>query len=145
MKYRSSNKKVATVDKHGKVVVHGTGKATITISARANKYYKKASRKVTIYVSLARPELKAVNLRSRKIKITWSKVKEADGYRIYIKGPGDKHYRYRLTKSARVKSVTHKGLVKGGTYRYKVVAFMKSGVKRKYSPYSAVRIVTVRK
>lgn len=49
--YTSSNKKVATVDKNGKVTIKGAGKAVITVKAAATGEYKAATKKVTIKVS----------------------------------------------------------------------------------------------
>ena len=49
--YTSSNKKVATVDKNGKVTIKGAGKAVITVKAAATNEYKAATKKVTIKVS----------------------------------------------------------------------------------------------
>ena len=49
--YTSSNKKVAAVDKNGKVTIKGAGKAVITVKAAATSEYKAATQKVTIQVS----------------------------------------------------------------------------------------------
>lgn len=48
--YTSSNKKVATVDKNGKVTIKGAGTATITVKAAASGQYKAATKKVSITV-----------------------------------------------------------------------------------------------
>lgn len=49
--YKSSNTKIATVDKYGKVTIKGVGTVNITIEAAANANYKKASKTVTIKVA----------------------------------------------------------------------------------------------
>lgn len=49
--YKSSNTKVATVDKNGKVTIKGKGKAVITVSAAATSDYQAATKKVTIQVT----------------------------------------------------------------------------------------------
>lgn len=49
--YTSSNKKVATVDKNGKVTIKGAGKAVITVKAAATSEYKAATKKITIQVA----------------------------------------------------------------------------------------------
>lgn len=49
--YKSSNTKVATVDKNGKVTIKGKGKAVITVSAVATSEYQAATKKVTIQVT----------------------------------------------------------------------------------------------
>ena len=96
-------------------------------------------------IKLKRPTLKAKNLKGRKVKLTWSKVKGADGYMIYVKGPKDKKYKLRLTKNARVKSITHKGLKKNKKYRYKVVAYKLQNGKKIKSKFSKVKTVKIRK
>lgn len=50
--YKSSNTKVATVDKNGKVTIKGKGKAVITVSAAATSEYQAATKKVTIQVTV---------------------------------------------------------------------------------------------
>lgn len=49
--YKSSNTKVATVDKNGKVTIKGKGKAVITVSAAATSEYQAATKEVTIQVT----------------------------------------------------------------------------------------------
>lgn len=49
--YKSSNTKVATVDKNGKVTIKGKGKAVITVSATATSEYQAATKEVTIQVT----------------------------------------------------------------------------------------------
>lgn len=49
--YKSSNTKVATVDKNGKVTIKGKGKAVITVSVAATSEYQAATKKVTIQVT----------------------------------------------------------------------------------------------
>lgn len=49
--YKSSNTKVATVDKNGKVTIKGKGKAVIIVSAAATSEYQAATKKVTIQVT----------------------------------------------------------------------------------------------
>lgn len=51
LSYTSSNKKVVTVDKNGKVTVKGAGTATITIKAKASEKFKAATKKITVKVT----------------------------------------------------------------------------------------------
>lgn len=55
LSYESSNKKVATVDRHGKVKLKGGGTATITITALESKDYLKATKTVEVNVLDAKP------------------------------------------------------------------------------------------
>ena len=50
LSYKSSNTKVATIDKKGNVKAVGAGTAKITISAAASNIYDKASRTITVKV-----------------------------------------------------------------------------------------------
>ncbi len=80
--YKTSDKKVAVVDKKGKVTIKGTGIATITVKATASGYNAKTL-KVTVKVSPSKasaPSLKA--LRGRKLKVSWKKDGRATGYQV---------------------------------------------------------------
>ena len=80
--YKTSDKKVAVVDKKGKVTIKGTGIATITVKATASGYNAKTL-KVTVKVSPSKasaPSLKT--LRGRKLKVSWKKDRRATGYQV---------------------------------------------------------------
>lgn len=94
--------------------------------------------------SLKRPTLRASALSGRKIKLTWGKVRYADGYILYVRYPGSKKYVRAVKKKATVKSVTHRGLTRYRVYRYKVRAYKKVNGKTYYGPYSVVRKARVR-
>ncbi|MBQ6370845.1 MAG: fibronectin type III domain-containing protein, partial [Firmicutes bacterium] len=145
LSYRSSNKKVAVVDKRGRVTIKGCGTCKITVTAAATDAYKKAVRKITIIGKLARPVLRAVNLSGQRIKLSWNKASGADGYLLYVRLPGENKYRLAVSRSARVKSVTHRGLAQGKTYRYKLRTYAKAGPKTVYSKYSKPVTVKVRR
>ncbi len=141
--YRSSNKNVATVSSYGRVYIKNPGTATITVSAAGTSKYNKATARISVKVSLAKPSL-SLRYSRRSAKLTWSRVIGASGYKVYVYNPARKKYECKLTKSASVKSVTHKGLRKGKTYYYKLRAFRHVGSKKVYGPYSAVRSVKAR-
>ena len=71
---------------------------------------------------------------SKKLKVTWKKVKKADGYQIYEYKKGNKKFKKvadvdgktRLWKSQNTKKV----------HTYKVRAYKKSGKRRVYSKFS---------
>ena len=50
LSYKSSKKKVATVNKNGKVKIKGTGTTKITVTASGNKNYKKAKAVIKVKV-----------------------------------------------------------------------------------------------
>lgn len=143
--YKSSNSKIATVSSSGKVIMKNPGKVTFTVYAASTGQYKGTTKKVTFTSNLKKPTLTAKAYSGRKIKLTWSKVSGANGYRVYIYDKSKKKYICRLTKKSSVKSVTHQGLKAGKTYMYKVRAYRMVNGKTVYSPYSSVRKVTARK
>ena len=145
LKYKTSNRKVATVSGKGQVKITGYGTCKITITASKSDIYNAAEKTITINGRLGRPALKGVNVKTKKVKLIWNKVSGATGYKLYIKYPGAKKYALALTKSAKVKGVTHKKLSKGKTYCYKVRAYKKIGKRIVYSGYSKVIKVKIKK
>lgn len=112
----------------------------------AQQAAEEAARKAEIAKakSLKKPALTIKALKGKKIKLTWSKVKDADGYIVYVKYPGKSKYAKAVTKKATVKSVTHKGLSKNRVYYYKVRAYKKVNGKVYYGPFSKVRKARVK-
>ena len=86
----------------------------ITITAPASAKYKKATRKVTVRVSLAAPDLKLTNLKGQMVKVTWTKSNMASGYQIYVKTPGEKSLRKRLTKDEYKAKILHRTISGSG-------------------------------
>ena len=145
LSYRSSNTSIATVNSKGKVTIKGYGTCKITVKAKETAAYKAATKKITVMGRLAKPVVKAENRSPKRVKLTWSKVQGTTGYKVYIRYPGRTKYKLALTKSAKVKSVTHRNLTKGETYSYKVRAYKKVGKKIVYSSYSKAKKVRIRK
>lgn len=145
LSYRTTNKAVATVNSDGEVFVRGYGKCKIIVTAQATSEYLQAVRKITISAKLGKPVLKAKAKKGGKIKLSWGRVYGAKNYILYVKLPGQKKFVRAIGKSARVKSVTHRGLKAGATYTYKLRACTKVGKKIVYSPYSKSVKVKVRK
>ncbi len=140
---KSSNPAVATVTKDGRVKILRPGKVKIQVKAAASARWFGASKTVTITVRVKTPGFTAKR-KGKKVKLSWTKVTKARGYQIYIKYPGSKKFVRALTESYKVKSVTHRGLKKGKTYRYKVRAFVKVGGKRYYSAFSPVKTIRIK-
>lgn len=77
-KFKSSNKKVATVSKKGKITAKKPGTCKITVRV------KKSSKKVTVKVVPAAVKVKtAKNLTDKGIQLKWTSVKGATGYNVY--------------------------------------------------------------
>jgi len=144
--YKSSNIKVVTVDKKGKVTIKGCGKATITITAGDEKY-KKSTKKVTIQVTPKTAKIKSA--RSKKagqLTLTWNKQKEAKGY--VIEYSTDKNFKDSV-KTVTIKkngtvTKTLTGLKKKTTYYVRVKAYVEISGKRVYGETSKVKKVTTK-
>ena len=142
--YQSSNEKLVTVNEFGDVTLKNPGKVTVTITAVESDNYRSAVKKITISSKLKKPVIKVKALKGGKAKLSWDSVSGAKGYKVYIYDKAKKKYVHRLTKRASVKSVIHRGLKKGVTYKYKIRAYRKVNGKTVYSPYSAVKSVRAR-
>ena len=142
--YQSSNEKLVTVNEFGDVTLKNPGKVTVTITAVESDNYKSAVKKITISSKLKKPVIKVKALKGGKARLSWASVPGAKGYKVYIYDKAKKKYVHRLTKKASVKSVIHRGLKKGVTYKYKIRAYRKVNGKTVYSPYSAVKSVKAR-
>ena len=122
LKWTSSNKKVATVDKKGKVTAKKKGTATITVKTANGKKY---SCKVTVK-----------EVRSKKIKLNVKKLKAYRGYKFTLKGkltPSNSTDKITWKSSnPKVATVSSKGVItmkkKGKTV---ITATTESGKKAK--------------
>lgn len=141
--YKSSNTKVVKVSKSGKLTFIRPGKATVTVKAASTAYIAGAEKKISVKTYLAKPKLSAM-AKSGKTKLSWKKVPAASQVQVYVKYPGKKKYEKVLTRSAKLRSVTHKGMKKGRVYRYKVRMRTLSGGRYVYSKYSNVIKVRAR-
>lgn len=120
-----------------------TGKQTIKIIFK-ERYAGTSTRHYKIVSSLKKPELKAKRSGKCTVKLSWKDVSGAKGYKIYVKEPGSSRYRCRITKKASVRSVIHKGLKRGRTYRYKIRAYKITNGTTEYGPYSSVKTVRIK-
>ena len=142
LSYQSSNTSTAKVTSSGKVTFLHPGIATITVTAASTGVYWIAKKKVSVSCKMTAPKLTVTRPHKKCAKLTWTKVGGAKHYMIYVKYPGKKKYKPVLSKSYKVKSVTHKGLKSGKKYSYKVRGYLISGGDVYYGPYS--KAVTVK-
>ena len=148
--YSSSNTKVATVSKAGKVTLKGVGKATITVTAAATDNCKKATKKVTITVkkpTVKTPTLsKLTNSKSKTMTVTWKKVADATGYEVQY--TTDKKFK-KSVKTVKVKknttSATVKKLTKKKKYYVQVRAYKTVLKTNYYSKWSGAKNLTIKK
>jgi hypothetical protein len=126
LSYDSSNKKVATVDKNGKVTIKGAGTATITIKAAATTNYKAATNK-TVKVTV---KAASQSITVKKASASYKKADVAKKAQTFSIGASAKtKVSYKVTKgTSKNITVNSKGVVtvkKGaakGTYKITVTA-----------------------
>ena len=147
MTYKSSNTKVATVDRKGKVTIKAAGTAKITITAKATSSYKAATKTLTVKVAKAAPVLKTKitsknvsynALRKKAQAFTLGTSVTSKGKLTYAKTAGSSAFTVNKTNGKiRVK----KGLKKG-TYKIKVKISAKATAN--YNAGTKTVLVTVR-
>ncbi|MCD8078264.1 MAG: Ig-like domain-containing protein, partial [Lachnospiraceae bacterium] len=133
--YSSSDTSVAKVSSKGKVTIKGVGTATITAKAAATANYKAATATYTLTVkdAVTSAEKKAAKIKlnqkiqatwsGSKIKVTWGKVSNADGYEVYFSQCGKTLKKVKTVKSGSTTSYTISklsGKKLNLTYDYKV-------------------------
>lgn len=121
------------------------GKAIITVTAKETAQYKKATKTVSLYSYLKKPQIQLRRYSKERIQISWKVVPGADKYQLYIYDSSKKKYVLRLTKGSQVKSVMHSGLKAGKTYRYKIRAYKVVSGKKVYSSFSEPKKAVARK
>ncbi len=90
-------------------------------------------------LKLKAPKGSAAAKSKTSIRIQWSKVKNAKGYKVYRYNAKKKRYVLLKTiKSAKTCSIIDKKLKVNSSYKYKVRAYGSSSGKTVYSPYSGV-------
>ena len=145
--YKSSNTKVATVDRKGKVTIKGAGTAKITISAKATSSYKAATKTLTVKVAKAAPVLKTKitsknvsysALRKKSQVFTLGASVSSKGTLIYAKTAGSSAFTVNKTNG---KITVKKGLKKG-TYKIKVKISSKATAN--YNAGTKTVLVTVK-
>ena len=122
--FKSLNTAIAVVDpKTGKVTAKKVGTVKIIATSAATANYNVASKTVTLkVVPAATPSLKADNQASG-IKLTWSKVNGANGYKIYRGSTLIK----TITSGSIVTFADTKANTNGTKYTYKVLAKAATG------------------
>ena len=147
MTYKSSNTKVATVDRKGKVTIKAAGTAKITIAAKATSSYKAATKTLTVKVAKAAPVLKTKitsknvsysALRKKSQVFTLGASVSSKGTLTYAKTAGSSAFTVNKTNG---KITVKKGLKKG-TYKIKVKISAKATAN--YNAGTKTVLVTVR-
>ena len=135
-----------SVSAAGKVTIekNWTGKATITVKSPATSTHKAAaSKSVVVKVKagkLATP--KVVNVKTRKLEISWSKMAGADKYQVRYKRVAAKKWTAKNLAGTKATWTTGK-LARGKTYRVQVRAYDKE--TKTWGAWSPAKKVKVRK
>ena len=138
VKWKTSNKSVATVNSKGKVTAKAPGKATITATTVVGG--KKATCTVTVKPKKV-TGVKAVKIKSGQAKISWKKQANVSGYQI--RRATSKNGTYKSIKTTTKLTYTNKKLKARKTYYYKVRSYKTVSGKKVYGAYSDVKSVKV--
>ncbi|MCI8495626.1 MAG: hypothetical protein HFI74_08095 [Lachnospiraceae bacterium] len=126
LSYKTSDSKVATVDKNGKVTIKNIGKCTITITAASTSKYNAQTVKTTLTVNPKKVTLSSAKAAGgKKLKVQWKKDAKADGYEIQcsLKKDFKKIAAKATVKKAGTTKATIKKLTKGKKYYVRVCAY----------------------
>ena len=137
--------KVSSAYKKSVVTVKGTGKATITVTAKATSTYSKSVKKITVYGVPKKPEMKKLTAGKKKFTVQWKKDKKADGYQVQYST--DKKFKKNVKSvnvSKKSTKATVKKLKKGKTYWVRMHSYKKINGKKYYSGWGKVKSVKVR-
>ncbi len=144
LSYQSSNTKVCKVSTSGKVTIIGSGKATITITAKENTNYQKATKKITITVAPKKATVTKIKSPAKKeVAVTWKKDSTASGYEVQIAtnkkfSAGKKSQTIKNNKTI---TKTFTGLKSGKTYYVRVCAYKTIDGKKVYGDWSALKSI----
>lgn len=145
--YTTSNNKIATVSKKGKVTAKKAGKVVITVKSAATANYNAATAKITIKVKPKTTSIGKVTSPDKgQIKVTWKKNKTGDAYEIQYST--SKKFTKSTTKTVKVSknsttSATIKKLRAGKKYYVRMRSTDKTG--KLTSAWSAVKNITTKK
>ena len=139
--FKSENTKVVSVSSKGVIKGVNYGQTVIDIKTKDEKL----STKVTIQVVPKYPTVKLKNYLSKSIKISWNKISDVHGYKIYFKTSKSGEYKYLTSVSKTGNSFVHRKLTGNKVYYYKVVSYVKVKDKNIYSTYSEKSLKAVSK
>ncbi len=147
LSYKTSDSKVATVDKTGKVTVKGTGICSITVTAAATSTYNAKSVSITVTIKPKKAAVSSVKpVKGKKLTVKWKKDAKATGYEIQCSLTKNfKKVAAKATiKKAKTISTTLKKLKKGKKYYVRVRAYkdakVSGKVKKVYGDWSKVKL-----
>ena len=127
--FKSSNTGIATVDsKTGKVTAKKVGTVNITATSAATANYNAASKTVTIKVVPAAAKTLTLANMTTGIKLTWSKVTGATGYRVYREDTSGKTLIKKLSGGSTLTYKDTTANTNGKKYRFYIYATAGTGM-----------------
>ena len=96
IEWSSNNKKVATVDKNGKVTAKALGEATITVKTKSGN--KQATCKIKVVV----PQVEGFSVKEvthNTITLKWNKNSYAKQYKVWMSTTGKERFLYRKSNN----------------------------------------------
>lgn len=137
--WKSTNSKVASVSTGGRIKGKKYGRATITGTFVNGAKKKSLKCKVTVGPT----RIKGFNVSVQgPVNVKWNKNSSASGYEVSFATAPDGKYSKFATVSGKSKTSCYKVLLPG-TYYVKMRAYRKSGKKKLYGSYTAVKEVVV--
>ena len=135
--YKSSNKRVMTIDQKGRIKIKGVGKAKITISAKENNTYA-ATKKVISYVVRPTMENVRIGYNSSKFRVTISNPTPNATLCVELYASPNKKKKYGKTRTMKLgkdKEVIKDIDVSQYDSYYPVIYLKKNGVKSQIITY----------
>ncbi len=145
--YKSSNKKIATIDKKGVVKLKNIGKTTLTVIAIVTATGKKITKKYVLTVHPARTVMKSAKSPSAgQLTISWRKNTSGQGYQFSYSS--SKNFK-KGTKSFNVPKnsitlVTVTGLMRKAKYYVRVRNYKMVSGKTYYGAWSKIKMVKIK-
>lgn len=120
--YTSSNEDVVTVSDTGRVIVKGTGLATITIKTSGTTEFEPAEKAVTVTVKPLKPVVTLTSPQKKQVKVSWTKQEGATKYQVRYGRQGKYYYKTcKHIDSDFAKTYTYlNNRISGKTYYIKV-------------------------
>lgn len=137
--WKSSNKKVATVNSNGKVKGKAYGTATISATFIGGSSKKTLKCKVTVGSS------KVKNFKvsgGKKVKVKWKKSSDANGYEIQYATTKDGKYK-KLSVISKGSTTSYSKKLSSGTYYVKMRSYKLSGKKKLYGSFTSAKKVII--
>ncbi|MCI9598504.1 MAG: hypothetical protein HFE75_14695, partial [Firmicutes bacterium] len=138
IEWTTSDAKIATVGETGTIKAICAGNAVITATAKDGSGAK-ATCQVKVDPVFSKISMKAASTGHDSIKLSWSKDKKADGYRVYRRTAENKNF--KAIADTKKQGYVDKKLATGQKYAYKVRTYRTIGNKKVYGRYSTIKSV----